>query len=88
MTATLLPFPGHQWQNCSCERSGCGICQGGLAVCRRCNGMEGSLPTDCPGERMDEERERRVYAGEIDYRRRRGWVIGASKYSPRAYRYD
>ena len=40
----------------------------GLAHCKVCNGGEGSLPTDCPGEQMSAETEELVYAGSLDYR--------------------
>lgn len=38
-----------------------------------CHCEEGTLPTDCPGERMPGEFEARIYKGEIDYRAGRGW---------------
>lgn len=39
----------------------------GLAHCKICNGGEGSLPTDCPGEKMTADEEALVYAGKLDY---------------------
>ena len=53
------------------ESDSCQACV--LAYCKVCGGAEGSLPTDCPGERMPHELEDRVYAGDIDYTRRYGW---------------
>ena len=50
------------------------IVDGGLGVCKVCGGMEGSLTTDCPGERIPYEKDQEVYAGKIDYREGRGWV--------------
>lgn len=51
-----------------CTRPNCPICDGGLAHCTVCGGAEGSLPTECPRERMNEETERAVYARQLDYR--------------------
>lgn len=39
----------------------------GLLHCKICNGAEGSLPTECPGERMTEAQEDAVYAGSLDF---------------------
>lgn len=55
------------------------LCDGGLAVCTTCGGGEGSLPTDCPGERMQACVEVDVYRGTLDYRRRHGWEERPSK---------
>lgn len=59
------------------------IVDGGLAVCKVCAGMEGSLPTDCPGERMSYETADKVYLGEIDFISDKGWVESTSKHSPK-----
>ena len=58
---------GHDYLSCM-------FCDGGLFACTVCNGAEGSLPTDCPGARMTEERADAIYAGNLDYREGRGWV--------------
>lgn len=38
-----------------------------LRHCQVCNGAEGSLPTDCPVDKMSAEIEEAVYAGKIDF---------------------
>jgi hypothetical protein len=58
----------------SCNSPFCQFCDGGLFACVVCGGFEGSLPTDCPGEKMGEAREEEVYAGAIDFREGKGWV--------------
>lgn len=58
------------------------IVDGGLAVCKICGGMEGSLTTDCPGEKIPYELDQQVYRGEKDYVEGKGWVNQASKSSP------
>ncbi len=50
------------------------ILDGGLGVCKVCGGMEGSLTTDCCGERIHFETDQEVYAGKIDFRKGEGWV--------------
>ena len=40
----------------------------GLAHCKVCGGAEGSLPTDCPGERMTQLQEDAVYQGWLDFK--------------------
>ena len=39
----------------------------GLAHCKVCGGAEGSLPTDCPGQRMTEKQEDSVMFGSLDF---------------------
>ena len=83
MTANILHFPAHQWAHCTNKHcTGCHLCHGGLAVCKRCGGMEGGLPTHCPGERMTMEQGDAVYAGKQDWINGLGWVAGVSRYSP------
>ena len=45
-----------------------------LFACRVCGGAEGSLPRDCPGERMHEIVECGVMSGDVDYDAREGWI--------------
>ncbi len=52
----------HVFHECNEER------YGGLAWCKVCNGAEGSLPSECPGDKMTEDREREVYAAKLDFR--------------------
>lgn len=83
--ARIIPFPlpGHQYYECHGEHedggSFCGFCNG-LSMCNICGGAEGSIPTDCPGERMHEIVEQEVYAGELDYRRALGGWVRMSNY--------
>lgn len=50
-----------------CDREHCPICDGGLALCRICNGAEGSLPSDCPGRPMTDAEETQVYENDLDF---------------------
>lgn len=52
---------------------------GELEYCKNCMGFEGSITTDCPGEKMNSELSDKVYAGNLDYRKDEGWV---NKLSP------
>lgn len=52
---------------------------GELEYCKVCMGFEGSMPTDCPGEKMTAEQSDKVYAGNLDYKKAEGWV---NKLSP------
>lgn len=47
---------------------GCQFCMGGLFACTRCDGFEGSLPSECPGVKMNAAQQHAVYAGELDFR--------------------
>lgn len=58
----------HTWFDCKCNRSGCMFCDGGLGHCTVCDGFEGTLPSSCPGARMTQEQQDRIYAGTLDYR--------------------
>ena len=59
-----------------CPRPGtCMFCDGGLAACSRCGGLEGGLPTECPGAFMSEEIQNAVYAGGLDFQGG-AWVAG------------
>lgn len=64
----------HTWIECRGCDAGCQFCRGGLAACSTCGGGEGSLPTECPGQRMSEEESDRVYAGLLDYKDG-AWVV-------------
>lgn len=50
----VIRFPGHKWVRCQTNHNdggaSCPICSGGLAMCHNCGGLEGSLPTECPGK--------------------------------------
>lgn len=58
----------HTPYHCSRECRGCAYCDGGLLLCTTCGGLEGSLPSTCPGTKMTEDQERAVYAGTLDFR--------------------
>jgi hypothetical protein len=60
---------------CSEDRNDCAVCDGGLAVCRVCGCLEGSLATECPGVEAYGEYGDRIYRGEIDFRDGR-WIEG------------
>lgn len=49
-----------------CER-GCMFCEGGLFGCQVCGGLEGAMPTECPGRQMTTDESDRVYAGNLDF---------------------
>jgi hypothetical protein len=47
-----------------------------LAICSVCGAYEGSLTTDCPGEKVDFDRQQEVYKTNLDYVDSRGWHQG------------
>lgn len=58
----MIIFPKHLYRRCACRlEDHCAICTWGAAICMRCSGIEGELPTDCPGE-------------EMNYHRKTGWI--------------
>lgn len=72
-----LPPPGvkvvkHTLFECPCTGEICrtGYCpwnDGGLRYCTVCDGLEGSLPTDCPGRKMTKAEADAVYADDLDF---------------------
>lgn len=77
---------GHTDVTCDCYRSGCNFCDGGLWACDVCGGLEGSMPSKCPGKQMTNEQRDAVYRGCLDYRDT-GWVEDtASRFCPRGLR--
>ena len=52
----------------NCQKPHCEICDGGLSVCAVCGGGEGSLPSECPGQKMTSEQDNAVYAGDLDFK--------------------
>jgi hypothetical protein len=67
--------------NGECDRPyGCMFCAGGLWGCSVCMGLEGSMPSECPGTKMSYERAQEVYLGEIDFRNGQ-WVNEPSPFS-------
>ena len=69
----VVHFCGHHFHRCAPDCRGCCYCRGGLLACDVCGGAEASLPTDCPGYRMEDELVHAVIAREVDYTRARGW---------------
>jgi hypothetical protein len=65
------------------ECNGCMFCDGGLWACTVCGGLEGGMPSTCPGKAMTGEQNKAVYAGQLDYRDGQ-WVKGvASRFCPK-----
>ena len=58
---------GHTQVECKDPDCGgmCNACC--LAMCAVCRGVEGSLPTECPGREMTEQEQTQVYEGALDY---------------------
>lgn len=65
----------HTWFKCQCGRMSCPYCGGGLASCTVCGGAEGTLPTDCPGKKLQEATLSAIWKGYIDFWDGR-WVLG------------
>lgn len=67
-------------EDCSCTEDllpfACPICDGGLKWCKVCNGAEGSLPFECPGEPMTEAQEKAVQAGTLNFFAGGWWSAG------------
>lgn len=53
---------------CTCLRTGCQFCDGGLFACTVCGAFEGATPDECPGAAMTSEQFDAVYAGKLNYR--------------------
>lgn len=69
-----------------CHIDYCMICEGGLAVCEICGGLEGALPTDCPETRMTKDQIDQTYEGKLDFQNGKWIKNQASIYSPAYYR--
>jgi hypothetical protein len=67
MSAKILAWPKHLRTRCPATCDGCQLCLGGLLLCSRCKGFEGSLPTECPGEEMTFDQEMLVYEGSLNF---------------------
>ena len=66
---------GHVAYVCTKDHNyGCAYCDGGLFLCTKCMGLEGSLPTDCPGVKMSMETADEVYGRGVDYIKGK-WVV-------------
>jgi hypothetical protein len=51
-----------------CNKQGCWDCVlCSCFLCGVCGGFEGSLPTECPHEKMTDQQREDVYAGKLDY---------------------
>lgn len=74
-------MPRHQ-QVTTCRRSGgalsklctCEHCS--LSVCSICGAYEGGLTTDCPGTKVDVDKQQEIYETNLDYTDDRGWHLG------------
>jgi hypothetical protein len=65
---TCLKSGGALSNRCSCHH-----CT--LGVCSVCGAYEGSLTTDCPGTKVDFDRQKEVYETSLDYTDDRGWHL-------------
>jgi hypothetical protein len=65
-------------EHCYCEHCA-------LSVCAACGAYEGSLTTDCPGEKVSFDRQQEVCETRLDYTDARGWHQGdpMTRRSPR-----
>jgi hypothetical protein len=72
MTAEIVRFPGHRLYRCPGDHEDGGLpccyCNGGLAFCVVCKGVEAELPTECPGEPMHGDTCAAVMNGHLDFR--------------------
>ena len=71
-------------KDCKCDNPYCNVCEGGLEICKVCGLYEGSLTTDCPGERVDGDSADKVYQGKMDYRNGE-WVQGVTIHMRHVY---
>jgi len=69
-------------KRCTCEHCN-------LAVCSVCGGWEGSLTTDCPGEKIRPERLEEILETSLDFTDARGWHLAKAteRREPR-FRYE
>jgi len=58
-----------------------------LAVCSVCGAYEGSLTTDCPGERVGYDKQQEVYTTKLDYIDGKGWHQSEHGMQERAVRF-
>lgn len=69
----------HTWYECppqadgnpahyDTEMSNCMFCDGGLGSCTVCGGFEGTLPSECPGRKTEEEHLQLVYNSTLDFK--------------------
>ena len=56
------------------SHASCVVCDGGLCICKVCNGAEGSLPSECPGQKMTQAEEDAVMRGDVDFIDGR-WIV-------------
>lgn len=80
-----IGFPvDHVDFKCTCHKTGCMFCDGGLWACTKCGGFEGAMPTQCPNVDMTADQADAVYAGKLDFRHGE-WVEKCSYFAPRGY---
>ncbi len=86
-------MPRHQ-QVTSCRKSGgpvskhCSCEHCCLSVCSVCGAGEGTLTTDCPGTRVDTDKQQEVFETNLDYTDDRGWYLEVDGSSRRAPRFE
>lgn len=66
---TCLKGGGPVSKFCTCPH--CTLC-----VCSVCGAYEGGLTTDCPGEKVDFDKQQEVYETNLDFTDARGWHQG------------
>lgn len=76
--SNVIMFPRHRRERCAsvcdrCENYGGDCTLNVLFSCAVCGGAEASLPTHCPGARMDQTMASSVQMGIADFRNGEWW---------------
>ncbi|KKN70939.1 hypothetical protein LCGC14_0425410 [marine sediment metagenome] len=59
----------HKLFECACSELNCQFCAGGLGLCTVCGGFEGTLTTDCCGQKLTSKEEAQIYEhGVLDFK--------------------
>ena len=64
----------HIYYKCSCQKSYCQFCDGGLAFCIVCKCGEGSLASECPGLNVQEDDQDKICKDILDFVNNR-WIV-------------
>lgn len=63
------------FRHVNCQIKGCPICSGTTKICLTCNGAksdkDNTLTTECCGERLTEEKRKKIRRGVLDFRKGR-----------------
>ena len=60
-------FSHHDFVDCHCHNYGCGLCSGKIRLCKKCEGVNQTLTSNCCGYLLSTHQKELVMVGKLNY---------------------